>query len=590
MARELRVSIRSGGVQAVRAWPLSTESRIGSPEPWTIGGLGAPTSVAISDATGGPGSWLFRLDAAGPWASDVTAVAEIDLPGPAPLERVLWPRFSGRFEGERLSSGQAKGVFRGPGRPAPDLLDEDRLALPFAIVEGDGQALLVGTDPAFSATLEVRESGAGVIATIAWTWLAGAGRHAEERRKIFVQTVPNLMAALDRWFELATPEIPAGPAWLHDIALQDYDYLSKNGQGWFADVAAAAELISPSQRHRALFCLHGWYDRIGRYCFDPFTRRLDESWVAFPHVNHPDVLAKGTTTPVLPSIPTPAAYSFRNLGSYRPVSLTWDDLRARLRYARERGFRTCFYLATGLQATGDKDAAVAAGTGLDLPFGLWIGPDLVGPTHLRNPLHADVRSWMLEYLDALLERLGDLVDALVLDEAYYVGFGTLGPPACPGYADRAQATLIRDIATRCHRFRSDLAFLTADNLGVSFLEQRAFPYCVFADGIYQDSWCWPQTWDGVRFPAWRNVAWSCNWAPVTNLAFTRYGVLNHDAPVAISNGCFGDDTGLAEMPPDVLRQIADLWRARTRRERTKALVVVDTLDRDSRDAETRASR
>src|SRR5262249_31338647 len=221
-----------------------------------------------------------------------------------------------------LSSGQAKGVFRGPGRPAPDLSDEDRLALPFAIVERDGQALLVGTDPAFSATLQLRESGAGVIATIAWTWLAGAGRHAQEKRRLFGRPVPTAWARRARRCALAAPVIPVGPAWLHDIALQDYDYLSKNGQGWFADVAAAAELISPSQRHRALFCLHGWYDRIGRYCFDPLTRRLDESWVAFPHVNHPDVLARSTTTPVLPSIPTPAAYSFRNPGRSRPVSLT----------------------------------------------------------------------------------------------------------------------------------------------------------------------------------------------------------------------------------------------------------------------------
>jgi hypothetical protein len=590
MGREIRVWIRSRQVEAVCSWLLSSEGRIESTEAWTIGGLGAPTSVAIFDGTGGAGSWLFHLEADGPWASDVTVVVEIDLPRPAQLERVLWPRFSGRFERECIASGGSRGVFRGPGRPAPDLSDADRLAIPFAVVEGDGQTLLVGTDPTFSATLEARRDGAGMTASLAWTWLAVAGRHAGEKRKLFVQTVPNVPAAFDRWFELATSEIPAGPVWLHDIALQDYDYFSKNGQGWFADVATAAELISPAKRHRALFCLHGWYDRIGRYCFDPLTRRLDERWVAFPHVNHPDVLAKSTTAPVLPRIPTPAAYSFRNLERYRPVSLTWEDLRARLQYARERGFRTCFYLATGMQAAGDKDEAVAAGTGLGLPFSLWVGPDLVGPTHLLNPLHADVRSWMLDYLDALLGRVGDLVDAFVLDEAYYVGYGTLGPSACPGYADRAQATLIQEIAARCHRFRSDLAFLTADNLGLSSLEHRAFPYCLFADGIYQDSWCWPQTWDGVRFPTWRNVAWSCNWAPVTNLAFTRYGVLNYDAPVAISNGCFGDDTGLAEMPSDVHRQIVDLWNARTSRERTKPLIVVDTLDRESGDAERRTTR
>jgi hypothetical protein len=137
-------------------------------------------------------------------------------------------------------------------------------------------------------------------------------------------------------------------------------------------------------------------------------------------------------------------------------------------------------------------------------------------------------------------------------------------------------TLVKEITALCHGYRSDLAFLTADHIGTFFLAQQAFPYSLYADGIYHDAWCSPQTWDCVRFPAWRNVTWSCNWAPITNLYYTRWAVLAHGAPVAISNGCFGDDAGLSDMDRDTAGQIAELWRIRTSREREKYAVVTDT--------------
>jgi len=64
-------------------------------------------------------------------------------------------------------------------------------------------------------------------------------------------------------------------------------------------------------------------------------------------------------------------------------------------------------------------------------------------------------------------------------------------------------------------------------------------------------------------------------APVTNLAWTRWGVLAHNAPVAISNGCWGDDTGLSTMEPDVAHQIARLWRVRVGRVWDNAARVID---------------
>ncbi len=570
------VVLRSGGIEETHTWPLLPTGLLAADDEWVAEHLPGRCRVTLVNAATGPGSWTLRLSADTAWTEDVTAEIQIGLQPQRAPTHVLWPRFEGRIERRRLNKSEGESAeFRGAGQLASRLTDDARLALPLAVLETRESLWLAGADPSFSTTIALSETDSRPTLSFSWRWVAVAGVHVDETRQIFIQLAGGVEAALDRWFELATPRIPRGPTWLHDIALQDYDFLSKDGHGWFRDIDAACEMIAPQDRHRALFCLHGWYDRVGRYCFDPATARLDDRWVAFPYMRSPELLALATAQPVHSGLPTPAAYAFRNVARYRPVDLSWDDMRARLRYAKERGFRTCVYAMTGMQDAGERGPFVADGTGLDVETALWQGPELIGATYLRNPLHPDVRAHMLAYIRALLERVGDLTDALVMDEAYYIGYGVLGPAACPGYADRAQLSLIGEMTALCHQVRPDLAFLTADLLGAPQLEGRAFPYSLYADGIYQDSWCWPQTWDCVRLPAWRNVAWSCNWAPVTNLAFTRWGVLAHGAPVAISNGCFGDDTGLADMDHDTARQIADLWRARIAHDRPRGVIIAD---------------
>jgi hypothetical protein len=73
----------------------------------------------------------------------------------------------------------------------------------------------------------------------------------------------------------ALAEIPPGPAWLRDIAMVDYDYLSDGGQGWFRDIDALEAAIPAADRGKVLLALHGWYDFVGRYCFSPETGALD---------------------------------------------------------------------------------------------------------------------------------------------------------------------------------------------------------------------------------------------------------------------------------------------------------------------------
>ena len=532
---------------------------------------GAPTRIALRrlDAH----CWETEAHAEQAWTVDALAEARVLFSARPPVN-VLIPAYRGVFESWPAEHAPIV-EYRGPGGMVAPLSDAQRLALPLIVLQmGDQDYWLIGADPELGAAFRLSIAAEAWEVVLSWRYLAAAGAHANETRRIVFRPCRSLAEALNAWYELATPQVPPGPAWLQEIALNDYDYFSKDGRGWFADIDAACQMIEPGHRHRAIFCLHGWYDQIGRYCFDLAQRRLDESWTVFPYIHHPDLLKIENQSIAMSG--GPVGYAFRNLKQYHPVQLDWAGIRERLSYAKARGFRTAFYHATGMQIAANSTAHRAEGARLDhLKTSLWQGPDLIGETCLLNPLHPETRDWMLSYTQAVLERVGDLIDALVLDEAYYIPGNALGPAACPGYAARAQMRLIRQITDLCHACRPDLAYLTADHLGTPAMEPRAVPYCLFADGIYHDSWCSPFSWGCAFLPTWRNVTWSCNWAPVSNYANIRWSVLAHDAPIAVSNGCFGDDTGLADMDAPTFRRFADLWQIKTRRRQVRTLTVVD---------------
>jgi hypothetical protein len=217
---------------------------------------------------------------------------------------------------------------------------------------------------------------------------------------------------------------------------------------------------------------------------------------------------------------------------------------------------------------GIADEHAAAGDGLDAEgHTLWTGPDAIGANYLMNPINPAVRERILALTSAVLERVGDLIDALVIDEAYFIGYGKLGPAAHPGYADLAQATLIQDIARLAHAHRADIAVLTADHMGTQSLENQAFPYCLFADGIYHDAWNHAQAHEAARFPAWRNTVWSCSWTPESEIANTKWAVLAYDAPMSTSNGCFGDDISIRDMSDENRALLRELWAVKAVRRR-----------------------
>lgn len=560
--REVSLRVANGAAVDEWTWTLSAvaagEANVDS----------AAARARVKLSLEADGSLDFELSSGVAWTQDIDVFLSFRDNAAHAEGGAAWPLFYGAIE-ERDADDSTTFSFFGPGGSPARASEAQRLALPFVIARpgtDSGHLKLYGTDPLFSTDIRIGSTATDALEVeFAWTYRAAAGIHRHETRRLFAATADNYSDCLDLWFPLATPEVPPAPNWVHDVVIQDFDYMSTNGQGWYADIDAACEIIPAEERHRALFTLHGWYDRVGRFAFDVESGELDEQWVTLPFMHHPQLRKRFDPTPGPVKFdpkrtPSAAALTYRNLDDYGPITMTWGDIRNRLMYAKQRGFRTSFYVMTGMLTEGANTEDFHGGRALESPSYMWFGPDIVGETHIRNPLHEDIASWAKSYFSALVARVGDLVDSWMFDEAFYVGRGVLGPSNCPGYADRAQALLLRELAAIAHEAYPESAFLIADALGQPILEGQAYPYSLQGDGIYQDAWCLPTSWDATRFPAWRNVSWGCSWAPITNFAWTKYGVIAHGAPIAISNGCFGDDTGLSEVDAEGAAAIANLYQ------------------------------
>jgi hypothetical protein len=197
-----------------------------------------------------------------------------------------------------------------------------------------------------------------------------------------------------------------------------------------------------------------------------------------------------------------------------------------------------------------------------LRWGGWEGPDTKGKTYAQNPLHPEVREFFLKYIRALLDEYGKEVDGFIWDEPYTVGTSDLGPAAAPGYASRGMMTLMKEVAATVANYSSQLAFFSSDDIGAWYMFERAAPYALVTHGTYQDSWCAPVAWPYGLFPNFRNVIWSCNWAPITRYEYSRYAVETFAVPVPISNGASGDDIGVGDMSPDQQTRILNLFSRR----------------------------
>ncbi len=391
----------------------------------------------------------------------------------------------------------------------------------------------------------------------AWTYPANPGVPANEVRTFYtcLHKGEDLESSMKVFYATALADVAPGPDWLHDIAMVDYDFLSDGGKGWFRDVDALEAMLGPLDRKKVLLALHGWYDYCGRYTFDAKTGKLDQIWTALPSAKDPDFQGRFDK----PMGTNAFQWSKENVFALEPVPMSIENMHERIRYAKRRGFRVALYFADGLNAC---DGIPGFDPTKVLRWGGWTGPETKGKSYAMNPLHPEVPAFFKGYLKALLDEYGNEVDGFVWDETFYVQGDDLGTAPYPGYAGRAMMQLVKDLTAMTGAFRSDLAFLASDCVQGSKRYQA--PYCLMAHGTYQDSGCNPNWWPYQILPNYRNVLWSCNWAPLKAMDRTRYAVEIFDVPVAISNG-YGEDKGVSEMSDEELGLLQDLFKHRKER-------------------------
>lgn len=388
---------------------------------------------------------------------------------------------------------------------------------------------------------------------IHWVYPEGVPRLPRETRTLYSclhRGGPE--RALQIFYETALAGIPAGPDWLHSVALIDYDFLSKNGRGWFADIDLLEKAIAPRDRSKVILALHGWYDFCGRYCYDARSKSLDKRWTAFPNARSPEVQKLAER----PDTGNPYYWPPASIRALQPVEMSIGDLRHRIRYAKQRGFRVALYFADGMNAC---DGIPTHDPSKVLRWGGWSGPETRGRSYALNPLHPDVPAFFKGYLAALLDTYGKDIDALIWDETFMVQAPDHGSGDYRGFAASAMMRLVRDLTLTVSAFRKDIALLASDDLGV--VPNYNAPYCLMAHGTYQDSHMSPKAWPYGLFPNYRNTLWSCQWAPTKAFDRSLYAVDTFDHPVPISNG-YAEDRGVSDMTAEDLRRILGLFHRR----------------------------
>lgn len=399
---------------------------------------------------------------------------------------------------------------------------EHDLAIPLAVYSRDGGNAAVMTDPYFSSTFR--------NGYVYWTYAKEVGlEDAVEERTIveaFNTGTPDDIIGV--YYKEVLKDIPAGPRWLKDIAMVSYDYMSDSGRGWFNDIDSLVKIVPVADRSKILLNLHGWYDYVGRYCFNAKTGKLDREW----HSR----LMKGT--------------------------ITMSDLHRRIAYAKDRGFKVALYFADGI-ISGDKLDDYAADKTIE--GGGWSGPDVLGNTYRRNIATREYYDFYRNYATALFAEFGKEADMFVWDETFYITAGHLGTEKHRAYLDRTFMRLVKEITAKLHEVNPDAAFMTSDLIGPENYSFAAFadvpPYSLVADGTYQDSHCGPEFWSYGIFPNYRNVLWSCNWSSLSRFDYTMFGVMQYQAPVVFTNG-WEDDKGFSELTAEDKHRLIRLFNYR----------------------------
>ena len=404
-----------------------------------------------------------------------------------------------------------------------------------------GKQLAVSIDPYCGGHIQASPAREHTFATVSTTYHGAAVPLTSEKRTVVLEFHRNGPDGMLRSFYHTIPEIEPGAAWIHDVHLVYYDYLSDAGEGWFKGLKHLADRIPRAHRHRVAVCLHGWYDYFQQYAYDHKSGKLLKKWVAFP----------GT----------------------RKTPMSLESMHKRIKFARDLGFRTLLYFADGTNSDSGapafrKEYVFRNKNGKTVKG--WKGPDSLGQPLRMDPAVAGLRDWYKGYLKALLEEYGGEIDGLVWDETFYMPVGAISySRKTPAYADRAMMSLVSEMTQIVQRHRKrnpDLVFLASD-IGQT-------TYALVAHGTYQDSDMRPGAWGPGMFANYRNCLWSCNWHPVKHGGSrNRHAAEVLGLPQGLSNG-YGDDKGPHEMPEALLKTVLQrfLKNVKNNRQRTRYLV------------------
>jgi hypothetical protein len=413
---------------------------------------------------------------------------------------------------------------------------------------------LVLTDPAdraknlqFSVSMDPYcggciDASCGAV-TVSTTYTGSTVPLVAEKRTIALAFHPQDADQMLMSFYHTIPEIKPGTAWIHDVHLLYYDYLSDGGQGWYKGLKYLADRIDLEHRRHVAVCLHGWYDYFQQYAYDHKKGKLLDEWTAFP----------GT----------------------RKIPMSIKSVHDRLQFARKLGFRVLLYFSDGTNSdTGapsfrpdfvfkDKSGKTMKG---------WKGPDSLGQAVRMDPSVPGLREWYRGYLRALLDEYARDIDGLVWDETFYIPKGTVSYTGkTPTYADRAMMSLVGEltqIVQEYHQVNDQLVFLASDG--------RHTSYALVAHGTWQDSACDPQDWGPSMFGNYRNCLWSCLWYPIRKAHRNRIAADQFSLPQCLSNG-WEDDQGPHEMPAEILDDVLRRFtrNVEAKRLRMKYLSVAD---------------
>ena len=415
-----------------------------------------------------------------------------------------------------------------------------QLGIPVVGLTLGGRQLAVSIDPYCGGRIETSRDGKHTFVTVSTTYHGSVVPLTSEKRTVALEFHRNGVDGMLHSFYHTIPEIKPGAAWIHDVHLVYYDYLSDGGEGWFKGLKHLADRIPREHRGRVAACLHGWYDYFQQYAYDHKSGKLLKKWVAFP----------GT----------------------RKTPMSLEGMHKRIKFAKDLGFRTLLYFADGTNSDSgapafrkeyvfrDKNGKTVKG---------WKGPDSLGQPLRMDPAVPGLRDWYKGYLKALLEEYGGEVDGLVWDETFYMPVGAISySQKTPAYADRAMMSLVSEMTQIVQQYRKrnpDLVFLASD-IGKT-------TYALVSHGTYQDSDMRIRDWAPGMFANYRNCLWSCNWHPVRHGGSrNRHAAEALGLPQGLSNG-YGDNKGPHEMPKELFEAVLQrfLKNIKNSRQRTRYL-------------------